>query len=483
MLESYLGHDTFRAGVNLYLKEHAYGNATASDFWGAMARASKKPIDQIMPTFVLQPGAPFVGVEAKCEGGNTTLNLTQKRYFDTPAAFNEPDEQIWQIPVCAKGLNESSAGKQECFLLTQRQQQFTLKGCSKLVFPDSNALGYYRFDYDAAALRQLGNAVDTVLTPEERIALIGNEWALMRIGKHSVGDYLALGAQLKNTPGAILLSAFGQHLNVISDYLVTDADRPAFQAWLRAQFSPVLQQLGYSGRPSDTPLDKQKRAYLFEGLGNDANDPEVIQQAKVMMQQYIKDPSSVDGTLAHAVIAVAARHGDAALYNQFKEQMEKAKSPEQYYGYFYGLSEFTQPQLTKQTLDSTLTPAVRGQDLYILLPMLNNPASQNETWNFMRTNFDDLMKKTGGGLGGVGVFLYGAQSFCDAQKATEVKQFFEQHPFPGTERNQKEAIESINGCVSLREQQQGNLSAWLKQQSGTSNASNRDAGATSGAMR
>ena len=51
------------------------------------------------------------------------------------------------------------------------------------------------------------------------------------------------------------------------------------------------------------------------------------------------------------------------------------------------------------------------------------------------------MKKTGGGLGGVGVFLYGAQSFCSTEKATEVKQFFDQHPFPGTERNQKQAIE------------------------------------------
>jgi hypothetical protein len=27
MLESYLGPETLRAGVNLYLKEHAYGNA------------------------------------------------------------------------------------------------------------------------------------------------------------------------------------------------------------------------------------------------------------------------------------------------------------------------------------------------------------------------------------------------------------------------------------------------------------------------
>jgi aminopeptidase N len=483
MLESYLGPETFRAGVNLYLKEHAYGNAVAADFWGAMARASKKPVDQIMPTFVLQPGVPYVGVEAKCEGGNTTLKLSQKRYFDTPAAFNQPDQQIWQIPVCAKGINGASAGNQECFLLTQREQQFTLKGCSKFVFPDSTALGYYRFDYDSAALHQLGTAVDTALTPDERIAMIGNEWALMRIGKHSVGDYLALGAQLKNTPGVALINSFGRHLDEVNDHLVTDADRPAFQAWQRTQFSPVLQQLGYTARPTDTPEDKQKRAMLFEGLGNMADDPQVIAQARAMVQQYMKDPGSVDGTLAHAVVAVAARHGDAELYNQFKAQMQKASTPEQYYGYFYALSEFPQPQLTKETLDSILTPAVRGQDLYIVIALLRNPKSQDATWNFMRSNFDDLMKKTGGGLGGVGIFLYGAQSFCDAQKAAEVKQFFQQHPFPGTERNQKQAIEAIDNCVELRDQQQGPLSAWLKQQTAVANASNVDPAMTAGSTR
>jgi aminopeptidase N len=98
-----------------------------------------------------------------------------------------------------------------------------------------------------------------------------------------------------------------------------------------------------------------------------------------------------------------------------------------------------------------------------VLNLLGNPASQNATWDFMRQHFDELLKKTGGGLGGVGIFLYGAHSFCDSEKAVEVKQFFEQHPFPGTERNQREAIEAINSCVDLRQQQQSNLAAWLKQ--------------------
>jgi len=482
MLEAYLGHDAFRAGVNLYLKEHAYGNATASDFWNAMTRSSKQPIDQIMPTFVMQPGAPYVGVEAKCDGGDTTLTLSQKRYLETPAAFNEPNDRIWQIPVCAKGVSETSAGKRECFLLTQRQQQFTLKGCSKFVFPDAGALGYYRFDYDAAALHQLGNAVEQVLTPEERMALVSNEWALMRIGKHSVGDYLALGDQLKNTPGADLLRNFGERLTFISNYLVTDADRPQFQAWLRNAFSPMMQQLGYSARPSDTPEQKEKRSILFRTLGNVAQDPAVIQQASTLVQKLMQDPASVDPTLAAAVVSVAARHGDAALYQQYKAQLQKVKSPQQHRQFFSALGEFPQQSLIKQTLDSTLTSEVRSQDLQILAILLRNPTSQNATWDFMRRNFDAISKKTGGGLGGVDVFLHGARSFCSTQRASELKQFFDQHPFPGTERNQKEALESINACVELRDQQQGKLAAWLKQNGGTATAS-AGGGSTVGAVR
>jgi aminopeptidase N len=482
MLESYLGHDSFRAGVNLYLKEHAYGNATASDFWDAMTRSSKQPIDQIMPTFVMQPGAPFVGVEAKCEGGNTTLNLSQKRFLESPAAFNQSNDQLWQIPVCARGIGEGSAGKQQCFLLTERQQQFTLKGCSKFVFPDSNALGYYRFDYDAAALHQLGNAVDKQLTPEERIALIGNEWALVRIGKHNVGDYLALGDQLKNTPGSTLLEEYGNRLTFINRYLVTDSDQPEFQAWVRNSLASMMKRLGYAARTGDSPEDKQRRADLFRYLGNIGNDPEVIQQARVMVQQYMQDPASVDPTLAAAVVSVAARHGDAQLYSQYRAQMEKVKSPGLYYRFFYALSEFPdQPQI-KETLESTLTPAVRGQDLYILISLLSNPNSQNAAWDFINKNFDRIQKKSGGGLGGVGVFLYGAQSFCSARRANDVKQFFEQHSFPGTERKQKETVESINSCVGLREQQQSKLAAWL-QQNGNFNADKGGKGGSVGAVR
>ncbi len=348
--------------------------------------------------------------------------------------------------------------------------------------PNANALGYYRFDYDTAALHQLGNAVEKQLTPDERIALIGNEWALVRIGKHDVGDYLALGDQLKSTPGSTLLEEYGNRLTFINRYLVNDADRPEFQAWVRNSLAPMMQRLGYTARGSDTPEDRQKRADLFRYLGEVGDDPDVIQQARVMVQKYMQDPTSVDPTLASAVVSVAARHGDAQLYSQYKAQMAKVKSPSLYYRYFYNLADFPGQAEIKETLESTLTPAVRGQDLYILISLLSNPNSQGAAWDFISKNFGQIQKKTGGGLGGVSVFLYGAQSFCSDQRAKDVKQFFAEHSFPGTERNQKETVESINSCVGLRDEQQSKLSAWLRQ-NGNVNADKGGNSGPVGAMR
>ncbi len=462
MLESYVGHDAFRAGVNLYLQEHAYGNATASDFWNAMARSSKKPIDQIMPTFVMQAGEPFVQVDAKCDAGNTTLDLSQKRYFNTPELFNAPNDQLWQIPVCVKGVGGSAAST-ECFLMTKREQQFTRKGCPKFVFPDATGLGYYRFGYDAGALHQLGEAAEQGLTPGERIALIGNDWALMRAGRTTAGDYLTSGAQLKNTPGYVLLQNFSDHLELIVNDLVNDADRPELQSWVRHTFSPLMQQMGYSARPDESPIERQRRAMLFAMLGNLGDDPQVIQQARTLVQEYMKDPESVDPTLAPAVMLVASRHGDAELYKQFQAQMKSAKTPEMLYRYFYALAEFPEPSLMRETLASTLTPQVRSQDLGILVNMIQNPASRDTAWDFMRKNYDAISTKTGGGLGGFGLFLYSASSFCSQEKAQEVQQFFQEHPIQGTERGQKAALESIRSCAGLRQQQRTTLAAWLKQ--------------------
>ncbi len=58
MFEVFLGPETFRRGVNDYLREHAWGNATSRDLWSALGRAAGRDVGAAMTTFVDQPGLP-----------------------------------------------------------------------------------------------------------------------------------------------------------------------------------------------------------------------------------------------------------------------------------------------------------------------------------------------------------------------------------------------------------------------------------------
>src|SRR3954470_3100957 len=96
MVESYLGEQAFRAGVNDYLKAHAYGNAAAEDFWGAMSHASGKPVDRIMQSYVTQAGVPLVSLKEKCEGKKTEVALEQQRFFYNKEALDAGSGEVWQ---------------------------------------------------------------------------------------------------------------------------------------------------------------------------------------------------------------------------------------------------------------------------------------------------------------------------------------------------------------------------------------------------
>src|SRR6266404_738316 len=169
MLEAYIGPETFRAGVKQYLKQHSYGNATATDFWTTLAKVSGKPVDRVMPTFVQQAGLPFVAVRSECNGRATQVTLRQQRYLFDRELFNrEESKELWQIPVCLKEGGTAGAGK-TCRLLTDKEARFDLPGCGNWTLANAGAEGFYRSGYEAADVRSIAEDLETGPTPAERI--------------------------------------------------------------------------------------------------------------------------------------------------------------------------------------------------------------------------------------------------------------------------------------------------------------------------
>jgi len=458
MLESYLGPETFRAGVNAYLQQHAYDNATASDFWSAQAKTSKKPVDKIMPTFVEQPGEPFVSVKAKCSAGSEIVQLEQRRYFYDRNKFNSDNDELWQVPVCMKDTPSDKSA--HCELLTQKQASVNLQSCSTWVDGNVGGVGYYRTGYDPESLRAMTRNMETAFTPQERIMLLTDAWASVRVGRETIGEYLSLASGLQSDRNRAVISQLIDQLEYVNEHLVNDSDRDSYDAFVRRLLGPAAKEVGWESRAGEDEEQTILRAKLLHGLGYVARDPEAIAAAQKIAMQALQDPTSVDRELASEALPIAAWNGDAALYDQIMAKLKTARTPEEYYAYQGALVEFSDPKLLQRTLDFAMTDEVRTQDkLFVISGVMRSPAGERLGWDFARSHWSDL-EKVGGGFGG-GVIVGATQSFCDAGLRDEVRDFFAAHPVPMAQRTLKQSLERIDYCVDLRAQQGSELASWL----------------------
>ena len=463
MLEAYLGEQTFRAGVNAYLAQHQYANATAEDFWDAQAKTSRQPVDKIMPTWVQQAGAPIINVNAQCAGDSTNVTLTQKRYYYDRSRFEEANDQLWQIPLCLKG-SATGDGAPKCQLLTKKEEIFTLPGCSTWVIANAGANGYYREGFQPEVTRALARDAETKLTPGERLAIEADIWASVSVGREPIGDYLAFAQGVQSDRNRAVIDEVVGGLGYIGQRLVDESDRGAYRAWLRQYLTPLTKEVGWEPKPGESDEQKTMRSRLFTALGYDARDPQVLAQAREIADKVLADPSSVDPELARGAFRLAALDGDGSFYDKLIAAMKNPKSPEQYYLYFSALPRFSDPKLLERTLEYALSPDVRSQDaLQLIAGVLSNPAGQKLAWNFIRQHWAEV-EKVGGPFASAEV-VDATGVFCDTALRDQVTEFFNAHKAAAFERTYRQAIERINNCVDFKTQQQSQLASWLGQHS------------------
>jgi aminopeptidase N/puromycin-sensitive aminopeptidase len=460
MMEAYEGEDVFRAGVNAYLKAHAFGSVTAEDFWNAQTQASGKPIDKIMATFIDQPGVPLIQVEAKA-GDRTTVTLTQRRFFRDRAAFAQGSPELWEVPVCLRSAANvlTDVPAVQCVLLTDRTQTFKFKNLSPPVMANAGQKGYYRVMYAPEVLNEFSRTAETKLTPAERIGLASDEWAMVSAGMIPVGSYLSLVEGLKSDRRLPVVSAYAGRLETIDRDMVSESEREGYRAWVRSIFSQPAQELGWQPRPGESVEQPGVRAIVLSTLGRVGRDPEVLETARTLARKYIADPLAIDPSLADTVVSLAALEGDAALYDEFLAASKTAKSPEEYYRFLFALARFSDPALLTRTLEYALTPDVRGQDFGQLMgAVMTNPSGTELAWKFARQHWDEINSKPPGNSGGR--ILTTASVFCDVNHGQEVKEFFTQKK--SDEGAIQRALEDIGSCTEVKNLQEPNVAVWFQ---------------------
>ena len=466
MVEGWVGEEAFRKGVNAYLEKFKYGNARAEDFWSTVASSADKPVDKVMATFVDQPGVPLVSVTLGCEGGRGTATLTQERYLADRQASNQASNQLWQIPVCTR----LPSGKTVCDLLDKKQAQVTSDSCQPWTVPNAGARGYYRMALPPAALRAAAAEVPR-LEATERLALLGDEWALVKGGRHDVGSFLDLAAGYGLERAAQVMTSLSNVLAAIGEDITTDTSREPYRAWVRSLLAPAAADVGWgpgaksAAKAGDSDDARALRAAVVSALGRTGRDPEVLKHARQLVEQELDKPGTVDPTLLNVLVTVAPLDGDGALYDRYVARSRSAVDPEEQYRYLYGLANFADPALVRRTIDHAVGPEVRSQDTKILVAaLLTNNATQALAWDLVRERWDAIQKKTGEFVGNT-VIVGALGAFCEDRQAADIKAFFAAHPVPDAARTLSQSLEAISSCSAVARAQSPKLEEWLRERS------------------
>jgi aminopeptidase N len=453
MLESYAGAEKFRDGINLYIRRHAYTNASAGDFASALSEASGANTGEVLNSYVKQPGVPLVTVRSRCDGGETVVDLRQER-FSLRKEQRGSGDQLWTIPVCLR-----SGGDRQCLLLREREQTFRLRGCAAPLFSNASGHGYFITAYaDDSPIRQSA----AQLSAAERFVLLRDQWLLTRAGLADVGNYLALAEAVAGTDREpSTLQEIAGNVRQLERYVVTDAQRDRFQAWVRRLFTPIAREVGWEASASESASRRELRQHALAVLGDSGADAATRKQAMAIAFRFAKDPASVNPAIASTALQIAAIEGDARLYDALLQGYRTAKLPNVRSQFRGALEEFRDPRLVRRTLELALTDEVRSQDAGgVIASVLRNPAGNDIAWDFVKRNWEAIYRRIP--FGAAGMILGSAGATCDPARAEEIRRFASERNLREASRATAAAAERIANCAEFRALQQESLERWLR---------------------
>ena len=443
MFEAWIGPAVFRRGVLAYLDENAWGNATSESLWRALDETSNGRISRPLDTFISQPGLPLVTVEPL---GGGRARLSQKRFASKGVALAP---QTWSIPVAlAYGAGGDRASR--VVLLEGESTIVDLGSEPEWIHANAGARGYYRWSVPATTLSTLATQGVGVLSPAERMELLGNLSALLGAGQIHGGDVLAALKVMGGDPEPMVVGAVLDRLDALEDAFVPDDLQGAWAAYLRRSLRPALEHMGTRPRDGESETATLVRPRLLVWLGDDGADPEVRRFADEQAAAHLEDPSSVPPSIVSACLRLSSMRAGAGRFDLLQKRFESAKAPTERGLYLRSLGAFREPALVDRALDYAFSGPLRANELFVIPRGVGEaPPGRERAWRWMRENYSRLGERLPAEfMGFMPLFATG----CSAERLQAAREFFSlpAHRVQGTEQALGRVAAQVDDCLSLR---------------------------------
>jgi len=461
MLEGFLGADRFRDGIRLYMRRHREANATADDLWGALGEASGQPIIEMANGWIRQTGYPLVDVALSPAGD--TVELRQRRFFADPAAAaaGDPANTRWLVPVVLR-FKDAGGVKEQPVLLREPSARVKLEaeGAVSWCIGNADARGFYRTGYDDATLARLLPAVDQ-LRPAERIALISDQWALVRADQAPIERFLELVVGLGNEEDHVVLDEVVGRLALIEHRFLGDEDRDTFGALVTGLYGARAAALGWKPAANEDDEVRLRRAVLLRALVVTARDQKQVAEAERRLPAA-GSAGDVDPNLLDVVVTAAARRADDARFEDLRARVKAETDPATKRRYLHALARAEDGPLAARAVELALGDDVPMQDFSSYMSvLLGNRATREAAFALVRDRWTDTRAKADSPM--ILRRLVEALGALPERRHYEgVRAFLDAHPIDGAKQAIAQTLERMQMDVALRDRILPRISAWLR---------------------
>ena len=459
MIEAFLGEARFRDGIRLYMKRHARANAVADDLWAALAEASREPVVELANAWIRQPGFPVI--DARRTG--RTVRLAQRRFWSEPDAAPAGSDALWPVPLVLR-YQDAGGAREHRVLLRGRAAEVALPGEGDVLWmwPNAGSAGFYRVAVDAPELEALRRSLNA-LAPAERIALLADEWALVRAGEREIGPFLDLVAAFGAEDDHAVLDELVGRLAALEHRFVSDADRPRLQAFVAGLLGAQLIQVGWDAAANEPDEARLRRAALLRALGIVARDPATDREAAARLDRWLAgDRGALEANLHDTAVAIVARTGDAARFEAFRQLYEQETDPAFRRRYLLALTAFEAPDLAIRAMDMAFGEAVPLQDsASFVAGLLANRAARDLFWARLRADWDRLQARMKGAPMLLRRVFEAMGQLVERRHLEEAEAFTAAHPVDEARQAIAQTLERMRQDVALREKTRAPIGAWL----------------------
>jgi alanyl aminopeptidase len=465
MFERWIGPEKFRSGVQLYLKQHAWGNATAGDFEAAISSVAGQDVAPVFSSFLDQPGVPELSVALKC-GTKPALELMQKRSLPIGS---QAKPQTWEIPVCV-AYEAGGAVHHQCSVLADAKADMELaeaRTCPAWLLPNDGEAGYYQVEYQGDLLKLVLADDAAHLSAAERVGVLGDVDLLVGAGETPAGDALALVPEFSKDPAPQVVQAAANIASLLKTESVPGDLRDKGTRFIRQQFGERAMALGWLAKPGDSDDTRLLRQKLVPFVASVGEQKDLIQEAEKLAHAWLNKRQTISPEMLGPLLEVAAQFGGRDLFNLLRTAAVQERNHTLRELLLAALGSFRDPQLAAASLDLLLSKDFDPRESFY--PLLFGPLAYAETrdvpFTFVKQHLDLLLKRLPREVGedyAATLPAVGA-SFCDAKRRDELDSFFRDRvkDYTGGPRSLAQTLEGIDLCISARQALAPELTAFL----------------------